>query len=140
MDELIRILHEGCLSLVVGKGRSIHTFSGRGVSDLCKLLKNDPELLRGAMVADKAVGKAAAGLLICGQVEAVYADIISSPALAMLQQYGIQANYGQLVHHIKNRAGDDWCPMERACFDLASPEEIRKKVMPLIGLTSPGIQ
>ena len=125
MDELIRILHEGRHSLVVREGGGgVVTCDGRGVSDLYRLLQTDPECLAGAQVADKAVGKAAACLVIIGGVKQVYTDVVSTPALALLSKNGITVGYGLEVHHIMNRAGTDWCPMERACYELESTEEI----------------
>ena len=67
MEKLIRLLHEGNYSLVVAHGE-IRTFSGRGVSDLYALSGEDPGFLRGASVADKVVGKAAAALMIVAGV------------------------------------------------------------------------
>ena len=79
MDDLIKLLHEGNHSLVVSNGE-VRTFDGRGVADLYRLLRQEPELLRGASVADKVIGKAAAALMIRGQVKEVHGDVVSSPA------------------------------------------------------------
>ena len=76
MEKLIRLLHEGNYSLVVAHGE-IRTFSGRGVSDLYALSGEDPGFLRGASVADKVVGKAAAALMIVAGVSELHADVIS---------------------------------------------------------------
>ena len=51
MKELARILEEGHHSLVVRKGCT-RTFDGRGVSDLHRLLHEEPEALDSAMVAE----------------------------------------------------------------------------------------
>ena len=83
MEKLIRLLHEGNYSLVVAHGE-IRTFSGRGVSDLYALSGEDPGFLRGASVADKVVGKAAAALMIVAGVSELHADVISRPALDLL--------------------------------------------------------
>ena len=80
MEDLIRLLHEGDHSLVVANG-DVRTFDGRGVSDLYGLFKEDPGFLKGAFIADKVVGKAAAALMILRGEKEVFADIISQPAL-----------------------------------------------------------
>ena len=57
MNDLINILHNEGLTLVV-KSRDgvLHRFTQRGVKDLLTLVTQQPEVLREAMVADKAVG------------------------------------------------------------------------------------
>ena len=44
-------------------------FRERGVADLFRLLREEPQLLRGAFIADKVVGKGAAALMVLGGVE-----------------------------------------------------------------------
>lgn len=68
MEDLIRLLHGGDHSLVVANG-NVYTFNGRGVTDLYALLREDPGFLKGASIADKVVGKAAAALMILGGVK-----------------------------------------------------------------------
>ena len=79
-SDLIRLLHEEQHSLVVANG-DVCTFDGRGVSDLYDLFKEDPGFLKGASLADKIVGKAAAALMALSEVREVYADVVSRPAL-----------------------------------------------------------
>lgn len=122
MKEIISILHEGNYSCVVRNG-GIHTFNRRGVADLFDLLELHPELLKGADVADKAVGKGAAALLVLGGVSGVYADVMSEPALCLLRHHGIGASFGLLVPFMENRTRTGWCPVELLCRDLPSPEE-----------------
>ena len=96
MEKLIRLLHEGNYSLVVAHGE-IRTFSGRGVSDLYALSGEDPGFLRGASVADKVVGKAAAALMIVAGVSELHADVISRPALDLLAGSGVKVGYAEEV-------------------------------------------
>ena len=128
MENLIRELIAGNHSLVVESKGKVYCYDGRGVSDLLRLLSDQPELLVGSKVADKVVGKAAAGLMIKGSVIEIYAELISSPAIELIKRSGVKLSFMDEVHHIVNRAGTDWCPMEKLCFDLNSPEEIYDKV------------
>ena len=125
--ELIELLHSGNHSLVVANGVTA-TFDGRGVSDLYRILTETPELLHGADIADKIVGKGAAALMILGEVKSVYADVISTPALRLLQQSSVDISFGQEVENIVNRKGDGICPVETLCLDCKTAEEC----MPLI--------
>ena len=129
MNELIDILHREGLTLVVKDGDgTLHRFKQRGVKDLLTLVTEQPEVLRCAMVADKAVGKAVAACMIQGGVKQVHADVMSEPALALLQAHGVTAGYRQLVDHIINRSGTDWCPMEKLSRDENDPATIIKKI------------
>ena len=129
MKQLIDILHDEGLTLVVrSENGDIHRFTQRGVKDLVTLVGERPEVLQGAFIADKAVGKAAAACMVVGGVKHVHADVMSEPALALLNAHGIKAEYGQLVDHIINRAGTDWCPMERLSRDEDDPAVIIQKV------------
>lgn len=128
MEEIIRLLHEGNYSCVIANNGEVRTFTRRGVADLHGLLTDEKEFLRGAMVADKVVGKAAAALMALGGVQALHADIISSPALALLEAAGVRAEYSLAVPFIRNRAGNDWCPLEK----LSYPHEKAEDIFPLI--------
>ena len=129
MNELINILHAEGLTLVVrSKNGEIHRFTQRGVKDLLTLVSERPEVLKDALVADKAVGKAAAACMAVGSVKHVHADVMSEPALALLQSHEVRTNYGTLVDHIINRTGDDWCPMERLSYDIDDPTAIINKI------------
>ena len=64
IDTLFR---ERC-SCVIRSGDVIRIFRERGVKDLFRLLKEEPVMLRGAFIADKVVGKAAAALMVLGGV------------------------------------------------------------------------
>ena len=103
-------------------------FDGRGVSDLFRLLHEAPDVLEGSLLADKVVGKGAAALMALGKVKEVYADIISQPAFALLEQEGIQVSYGKLVPHIINRAGTGMCPVETRCQPCNTPAECLEEI------------
>lgn len=129
MEELIDILHNEQLTLVVKSGDGeIHRFTQRGVKDLLTLVTETPAMLKDALIADKAIGKAAAACIVAGGASKVYADIMSSPALALLQSHGVSAQSGQLVDHIINRAGTGWCPMESLSRDIDEPIAIIQKI------------
>ena len=129
MKQLIDILHDEGLTLVVrSENGDIHRFTQRGVKDLVTLVGERPEVLQGAFIADKAVGKAAAACMVVGGVKHVHADVMSEPALALLNAHGIKAEYGQLVDHIINHAGTDWCPMERLSRGIDDPTVIIQKI------------
>lgn len=129
MKELIHILHDEGLTLVLKSANSeIHRYTQRGIKDLLTLVSTNPEILHDALIADKAVGKAAAACMVAGGVKQVWADVMSEPALALLQNHGVTAECGTLVDHIINRTGDGWCPMERLSRDENNPAAIIQRI------------
>ena len=124
MDELIDILHQGGYSCVIRKGDDTRTFHQRGVADLWQLCQGDEHFLQGAHIADKVIGKGAAALMIHGGACEVYADVISQPALDLLQRHGVSVSYRQLTDRIVNRRGDGLCPVETLCVNLDTIDEM----------------
>ena len=122
MEYLLKILHEGKHSLVVEKN-GIRTFDSKGIADLYALFTKETEFLKNARVADKVVGKGAAALMILGGVDEVYADVISIPAIRLLQHSDVKVGYGVKVPNIINRRGDGICPVESLCSDIESAKE-----------------
>lgn len=127
MKELIEMLRRGDYSCVVRNGPVVRTFTRPGVADLYSLLKGDAAFLKGAMVADKVIGKAAALVVLCG-VKELYAEVISLLALMLIRDAGIEVNFSVLVPYIRNRTGDDWCPLETLCYK----EKKAGDILPLI--------
>ncbi|MDE7378974.1 MAG: DUF1893 domain-containing protein [Paraprevotella sp.] len=117
-----RLRAEQC-SCVIAKGDDMAGYRERGVKDLFRLLKERPEELAGAFVADKVVGKGAAALMILGGVRDVYAGIISRSALGLLEGAGVKVEMEHCVPHIINRSGTGICPVEMLCRDCVTAEE-----------------
>ena len=88
IEQLTETLHAGQYSCVIAHGTEIRTFRQRGVADLYDLLQHDAPFLQGAIVADKVVGKAAAALMILGNVRLLHADVISQPRSSYCKQQG----------------------------------------------------
>ena len=124
MDELIEKLHSGNYSCVIACGSDVRTFSQKGVADLYDLLKNEPDFLKTASVADKIVGKAAAALMILGGVAKIYADMISTPAREILEQSNIKVQFGKEVSVIENKDRTGMCPVETLVKNCSTVQEI----------------
>lgn len=122
-----RLRAEQC-SCVIRNGEMMRSFHQRGVSDLWRLLHEEPALLRGGFIADKVVGKGAAALMAVGGIRGVYALTLSRPALELLEGARIPVEYERLVPNIINRAGDGICPVESLCADAQTPEECLPRI------------
>lgn len=123
MQQLIERLEQENCSVVIRSGEREQCYYKRGVADLLYLLKHEQDMLDQAQLADKVVGKGAAALMVLGHVKEVYARTISQSALSLLQSAGIATTYGTCVDHIINRAGNDWCPVEKLCSTVNTAEE-----------------
>ena len=116
MESIIDILHKGGYSCVMKNREEVRTFT--------HLYQADSAFMKGAAIADKVIGKGAAALMVLGGFKTVYADIISTPALALLCEAGIETTFAQEVPHIINRDKTGWCPLETACMELNTVEEM----------------
>lgn len=116
MHDIIQtLLREQCSLVVLNHGTAT-IYRRPGVADLLALLSADADALRGASVADKVVGMAAASLMVEAGVSRIYAATIGSAALAMLQSRGIEVKYGTLAPTIMNRTATGPCPLEALCL------------------------
>ena len=99
-------------------------FHNPGVKDLFELVETRSEALEGASVADRVIGRGAALLLALGHVGRVHAQIISEPAVLVLQDYDIEVEYDKRVPNIINRNGTDICPVENLTMAMTQPEKV----------------
>lgn len=132
--EAVEMLHAEGLSCVILNEKESRTHDDvvvvkcreRGVKDLFRILNESPEVLKGAFVADKVVGKGAAVLMVKGGVARVYTDVISRPALETFRRYGVETAYGTLADNIINRRGDGICPVESLCQGLDIDDSLER--------------
>lgn len=113
---LIEVLKLGNYSCVIKNRGRMKTFAQRGIAELYDLYINEKVLLKGATVADKSIGKAAAGLMVLAGVKQVSVQTISTPALSIFRKNGIAVDFENEVPVIINRTQTDWCPMEKLCY------------------------
>ena len=104
-------------------GGELLTSDEHGIRPPLLWLREKPEILRGADVADKVIGKAAALLFAYGGVRSVWAARMSEAARDFLQAAGIIIDYDELVPAILNRDGTGLCPMEQKVIGIDEPEE-----------------
>ena len=114
-DELHR---QQCSCLIIKNDTVIYKSHEKGVYPLlCSV-----DLMKGAILADKTIGKAAALLCVLGRAEGVYGRIMSKPAEQVLKQHKIKYKFGTETDNILNRPQTDICPMERSWKKLIRPK------------------
>ena len=109
-------------TLAIVCGESIQTYNDRGIKTLLSVLSDTPNILCGATVADKIIGKAAALLMVNGNVKEVYAEVISESAIDIFRRYRIPFACGKITEKIINRSGTGICPMEKAVLEINEPK------------------
>ena len=117
LEKAKRILQSSEYTCVLCKEEDIRTSTERGVKPLLAWYESNGSFPC-YCAADKVVGNGAAFLYVLLGVSAVYADVISLPALALLQSYGIRVEYATKTEHIINRRGDGICPFEVAVMEI----------------------
>ncbi len=115
-------LLSGGFTCVLCNGDSIFTSSLRGVRPLVDWAMDKTDF-SGFSAADKVVGKGAAFLYVKLGITAVFAEVLSRPALEILEKYGIKAEYNRLADNIINRRGDGICPFEEAVLDISDADQ-----------------
>ncbi|MBO4567444.1 MAG: DUF1893 domain-containing protein [Bacteroidales bacterium] len=129
LEQAKSLLLTSASTIVVVSNGEVFTSQERGVKPLLLLLKEKKELLKGASVADKVIGKAAALLMALGEIKEVHTLIISEPALQVFENHKIKYFYDKKVDRIVNRTGDGLCPMESLCLDIDNPQEALTKII-----------
>ena len=109
-DDLLTLLDDNGYSCVV-RNRGITTsYTQHGVRDL--LVLQDGDRLTGAVIADKTIGRAAAWLLVAGNVREVYTHTVCTPAREILENAGIVLHADNEIPYIVNKQGDGQCPLD----------------------------
>lgn len=128
LEKAKSILLSSASTIAVISNGEVFTSQERGVKPLLYLLSEKKGFLKGASVADKVIGKAAALLMVLGEIKEVHTFIISEPAIKVFEKYNIPCFYDKKVDRIVNRTGDGLCPMETLCLDVDNPAEAFTKI------------
>ena len=123
-ESLSALFENGAYTLVVQKdGVTVHKDFGRGVGPALRLYDAQPELLKGALVCDTIVGKAAAAIYILGGASCVYAEIMSAAAADFLNANGVDCACKTKTEKLLNLQGKGLCPFEQAVLELEAPAD-----------------
>jgi hypothetical protein len=124
LERAKQLLDEKKLSLViVKKEKELFESDSSGIGGLLQAIERLGEQMRGAAVADRVVGRAAALLLVFSDVSTVYADTLSKEGLNVFEKASIPVEHAELVPLILNRVGDDICPFEKFSLGIKSSDE-----------------
>lgn len=106
-------LFEKQASLVVMfESGKIQEYYNKRVTDIVSILNENKNALKGAIIADKIIGKVAGSLLAVAGVKEIYATTISELAIPVLEENNIKYEYKNRVEYIINNDKTGMCPME----------------------------
>lgn len=118
LEELKEILHEKKASLVVCyENGDIKEYYQDRIKDINNILKEDENALKGAVIADKVIGKVASSILTVAGVKEIYADVMSKYAILVLEENNVKYEYLEEVDFIRNKDNTGMCPMENEYKD-----------------------
>lgn len=112
----------GAAVVIARNGVIVAEETGRGIGPLLKL--HDEGKLRGAIVVDKVIGRAAAAICLAGGAKRVYTMLAAKGAAELLAREGISLEAEKTVDVILNRDKSGSCPMEKAVSGLDEPEKM----------------
>lgn len=124
IDLARRLLAESKLSFVAVKdGVVIASSVKEGVAPFFEAVKTSQDTLRGAVLADRVVGRAIAMLCIYAGISTVYAALACESAINLLRDAGIEISATQVVPFILNKTRTGLCPFEKLTRDIGQPSE-----------------
>lgn len=127
LEKAVQLLKNQQYTCVLVKNDMVYTSKERGIKPLLCCYK-EQKMKQGCSAADRVVGKAAAFFYVLLGAKELYADVISKPALEVLEKAGIAVSYTTLVDAIRNRTNTGFCPMETAVWDIEDPADAMKAV------------
>ena len=128
IDKAKQIFKEQSFTFVMVNHDEVRTSTERGIRPMVEHVLKEAELMKGASIADKVIGKAAALLAVHASVSELYSPLVSRGAVEVCQTHGILLNYQQVVDHIQNRTKTGFCPMEALSEGVTEPEEMLARV------------
>ena len=134
------ILEEGAPCVFIQNDQILAAGEGTGVQPLLAALAHQPELLRGTVLVDRIVGKAAAMLAVLGGTAGVYGLTMSGAAREFLERRGVFAGCEYQVGRIINRQGTGLCPMEQSVLGTEDPEQAYRAILETVRRLSGGVK
>ena len=114
--------------VIVKNGMIIYESKQKGIKplfDACKILGED---LKGATVADRVTGRAAAILSAGYGIKELHTKLLSERAVSVLEEANVIYSFDKIVPFIKNRTQTDTCPVEKISADITDVDELMAKI------------
>ncbi len=130
LEEVKEILHQKNASLVVAyENGEIKEYYQDRIKDIKDILSKNENALKGAIIADKVIGKVAGSILAVAGAKEIYADVISEYAIPVLEENHIKYEYKEKVKYVINQTKTGMCPMENKYKDEKDINVIYKEML-----------
>ena len=117
-----------CALVITKDERILFETKATGIRGLLTAVDQLGESMKGASVADKIVGEAAAQLCLYSKAREVYAVTMSQCAKDLLDKNQMDYEYENLVPHILNMKKTDLCPFEKIVAGSKTPKEAYERL------------
>ena len=115
--------------MVYRDGDLVFQSSSKGIRPHLEAIALLGEGLRGTVMVDKIVGRAAALLILYSGAAEAHAAVLSAQGRRVLEMHGLSFTYAEEVAHIKMRDGRIYCPFEAMVQGLTDPEEAYRAIV-----------
>lgn len=122
------LIREEYALVAVKDGEVIFKSTEKGIKPMYILATEKREIIKGASVADKVIGRGAALLSVYLDVKEIYGNLISKAGIEVLEENRISYSFGKSCDYIKNRDGTDYCPIEKLSINAESPVEFLEEL------------
>jgi hypothetical protein len=122
INEYLKRLEEADMCLMVYRGDElIFQSSSKGVRPHLEAIVKLGDRLKGTVMVDKIVGRAAALLILYSEAVEVYAGVITSGGREVLTRAGVKLSFEVETEHIKMVDGRIYCPFEAMVQGIDDP-------------------
>lgn len=125
MDAYLAELDRSGMCLMVWReGKVVFSSPSKGILPHLEAIDRlGRDVLRGSIIADKIVGRAAALLMLYSLPTEIHAMVITTKAKELLEMCGVVVRPYSEVPAIKERDGRIYCPFEMMVQEISDPEE-----------------
>ena len=109
--------------MIYSHGQLIFQSTSKGIRPHLEAIEAHGDGLRGTLMVDKIVGRAAALLILYSGAAEAHAQVLSRPGKQVLDLHGLPTSYVTLTDHIKLEDGSIYCPFERMVQGVTDPVE-----------------
>lgn len=126
-------MRQGGFSLLIyDRGGALYSSVEGGLKPLVEAVETlGFERLRGCIVVDRVVGRAAALVSVHMEASEVHAVLMSWGAEKVLRRFGVPYSFLVETDHIRGMDGE-LCPFEREVLEIEDPEEAYQRVRELL--------
>jgi hypothetical protein len=135
MDPYVKVLDETGNALMIYRGGSLlFSSKSRGIRPHIDAIRALGKVgLRGTLMADKIVGRAAALLMLYSVPAEVHAGVITHRARGVLEKNGVQVYSVMDTDSVKEKDGKIYCPFEAMVQGIDDPNEAYSAVLKKLG-------